>query len=60
MFIGRCYNWKCDTCAKEVTKKNEGLPKGWVWIKELESVKHACEYCKDFVLPEKIGNPELK
>ena len=40
--VTRLFHWVCDSCEKEETKQDYGLPKNWVYDKGV----HRCPICQ--------------
>ena len=61
MSLKRKFHFTCDFCddgyGKEITviKEGYGLPEGWIWIKSIGEIQHACEDCKENIPVEKHG-----
>jgi hypothetical protein len=47
MFLGRFNHFVCDKCDKEEHLQHYGLPKGWIYITQLDGPpKHFCDECE--------------
>lgn len=43
--VERFFKWTCSYCGDTVELRNYGLPDGWVYIKTIGNVPHACPNC---------------
>lgn len=59
MLIDRIFVWVCDYCKTRVEKSTYGLPEGWVHIKRMGAVPHACGECA-LLLPTHVQTSEKK
>lgn len=50
MSLERYFEWTCDYCGKVENKHDYGLPEGWVFIKKMGCVPHACPACRTRVI----------
>lgn len=41
----RVFIWTCDYCEIQTQKADYGLPDGWVYVKKIGPVPHACPDC---------------
>lgn len=41
----RVFIWTCNLCGTSVQRTNYGLPPGWIYIKKMGDVPHACGEC---------------
>lgn len=56
MSVDRNWKWTCDRCKLTLERSDYGLPKGWIFVKAIETT-HRCPECKDEIPTGRQGIP---
>lgn len=49
--------WTCDACGATAERADYGLPRGWIFVKDLKTT-HRCPACIESVPRDRRGIPQ--